>query len=408
MRLIHTADWHLGKSLESFSRFSEQKEVLEEICEITERENADAVIIAGDLFDSFNPSTEAVELFFKTLKCLANNGKRAVIAIAGNHDSPNRIEAPDPLARECGIIFAGFPNTRPVPFSLANGIAITKSDDGFIELKLPDSSAPLRLLLTPYANEYRMKTFLGVEDVEVELRNVLAACWKELAKKYCDDKGVNILVAHLYMMQKGGEAQEEPDDEKPILHIGGAQAIYSENLPEQIQYAALGHLHRCQIIDTKPCPVGYSGSPIAYSFSETNQQKYVTLIEADPGKSVQSTKLPLSKGKKLLRSKFEDIDKAVEWLKQNSDSLVEITVVSETFLTAEERRSLNNAHSGIVNIVPEVRNTGMPQAGHYSSIDITKNIDQLFADYFKHKHGQEPNERLMSLFKEVLSAEVEP
>ena len=72
---------------------------------LAEEHNVDAVLIAGDLFDTFNPSTEATELFYRTVHRLSKNGSRAVVAIAGNHDSPDRIEAPDPLARECGIIF---------------------------------------------------------------------------------------------------------------------------------------------------------------------------------------------------------------------------------------------------------------------------------------------------------------
>ena len=84
---------------------------MNEICEIADHENADVVLVAGDLFDTFNPPTEAIDLLYKTLKKLTNNGKRPVIAIAGNHDSPDRIEAPDPLARECGIIFSGYPAT---------------------------------------------------------------------------------------------------------------------------------------------------------------------------------------------------------------------------------------------------------------------------------------------------------
>jgi len=333
MKILHTADWHLGKRLDNVSRFAEQVAVMEEICEIAERENVDAVIVAGDLYDTFNPSTESIELFYKTLKRLANNGKRAVIAIAGNHDSPDRIEAPDPLARECGIIFAGFPNTRITPFSLKNGIEVTSSESGFIEIKLPTIDAPLRLILTPYANEYRIKTFLGMEDSEAELRKVLATKWKELADKYCDNKGVNILMTHLYMMKKGGEEFVEPEDEKPILHIGGAQVIYSENIPKQIQYVALGHLHRKIIVDTKPCPIIYSSSPLAYSFSEANQQKYLMLIQVEPGIDVLFNAIPLTKGKKLLRECFDNIDEAVKWLSNNQNALVELTIISETFLT---------------------------------------------------------------------------
>ena len=118
MKILHTADWHLGKRLENFSRLDEQKLVMKELVDIANAEQVDLVLVAGDLFDNFNPSTEAVELFYKTLKQLSDNGKRPVIAIAGNHDSPDRIDAPDPLARECGIILIGHPNAEVPCFEL--------------------------------------------------------------------------------------------------------------------------------------------------------------------------------------------------------------------------------------------------------------------------------------------------
>ena len=99
MKILHTADWHLGKRLERFERLPEQEVVLEEICEIADRENVDVVLVAGDLYDSFNPTIEATELFYKILRRLTQDGKRPVVAIAGKHDSPTRIEAPNPLAR---------------------------------------------------------------------------------------------------------------------------------------------------------------------------------------------------------------------------------------------------------------------------------------------------------------------
>ncbi|KKX47486.1 exonuclease SbcCD subunit D [Sphingobacterium sp. IITKGP-BTPF85] len=104
LKILHTADWHLGKRLDYFSRFDEQKVVLDEIVQIADQEQVDLVIVAGDLFDAFNPPVEAIELLYKTLKRLTKNGSRPVIAIAGNHDSPDRVDAPDSLARDCGII----------------------------------------------------------------------------------------------------------------------------------------------------------------------------------------------------------------------------------------------------------------------------------------------------------------
>ncbi|HEX7585390.1 MAG TPA: exonuclease sbcCD subunit D, partial [Prolixibacteraceae bacterium] len=341
------------------------------------------------------------------LKKLTNNGKRAVIAIAGNHDSPDRIEAPDPLARECGIIFAGYPNSVVPLFELESGLKVLQSSEGFIELKLPGVDAPLRLLLTPYANEFRLKTYLGQENSEEELRSVLQQKWQELATKYCDNQGINVLINHLYVMKKGGEMPEEPADEKPILHLGGAQAIYSENIPAQIQYTAIGHLHRMHRVDSAPCPVYYSGSPLSYSFAEANQKKYVLLVDLETGKDAKIREVELIKGKKLLRKRAEGIDEAILWLTDNKECLVELTMVTDMYLTAQERKQLSNAHNGIVTIIPEVRNASDLVSGNKKSIDLTRNMEELFSDYFRHTKGQEPNAEVMKLFTEILAEDEE-
>jgi exonuclease SbcD len=402
MKILHTSDWHLGKRLEDFSRLEEQQAVLQEICELAEQEQVDAVLVAGDLFDTFNPPTEAVDLFYKTLKRLSNNGHRPVIAIAGNHDSPDRIEAPDPLARECGIIFAGYPNSVVAPFELETGLKVQQSSEGFLELAIPNAKVPLRLLLTPYANEFRLKTCLGFEDSEEELRTVLQQKWKETADLYCDDQGLNVLVCHLFMVKKGDELPEEPADEKPILHVGGAQAIYSENIPEQIQYTALGHLHRMFRVDSNPCPVYYGGSPLSYSFAEANQKKYVLLVEVEPGQTAKVREIELKQGKKLLRKRAEGMEDALQWLSENPNCLVELTMLTDTFLTAMERKQLSAAHNGIVAIIPEVKNA-TEIISTKKNIDLTLSMEELFSEYFKHEKGQDPNDEIRKLFKEILA-----
>lgn len=403
IKLLHTSDWHLGKRLDDFSRMEEQQAVLQEICEIAERENADAVLVTGDLFDTFNPPTEAVDLFYKTLKRLTSNGHRPVIAIAGNHDSPDRIEAPDPLARECGIIFTGYPNSHVSPFELESGLTVLQSDEGFLELQLPGANVPLRILTTPYANEYRLRMYLGMENSEDELRTVLQNKWQTLAEKYCDDKGVNVLVTHLFMVKKGDKLPEEPEDEKPILHVGGAQVIYTENIPKQIQFTAVGHLHRMHLVGTEPCPVYYSGSPLSYSFAEANQKKYVLMIDAEPGETADVREIELTRGKKLLRKRAEGMEEALQWLAQNQHALVELTLVTDTFMTAMERRQINAAHPGIVSIIPEVTNAANLLGCRQKQIDLSRSMEELFRDYFKHEKGQEPGVELMNLFTEILA-----
>ncbi len=407
MKILHTADWHLGKMLDNFSRLDEQRDVLNEICEIADQQAVDVVIVAGDLFDGFAPSSAATELLYSTLHRLSANGTRAVVAIAGNHDSPERIEVPDALARACGIVFVGFPNVEIAPFKTQGGISVLKTDKGFLELQLPNCDTPLRLLLTPYANEVRLKTFLGMEQSERSLREYLQEHWENLANKYCDNEGVNILVTHLFLMKRGGEKSEEPDDEKPILYVGGASEVYSENIPAQIQYVALGHLHRYQVIDKIPCPMVYSSSPLAYSFAEANQSKFVVLLDCQANKPIDYQAIELKKGKKLLRAKFEKIDDALLWLAQNQDALVQITIVTDTYLEAADKRRLLEAHPMMMPIIPELRkkqsNENLKTKALASLGD--QGMEEVFRAYFEYKKGQSPNEEIMSVFKELLAGE---
>lgn len=400
MKILHTADWHLGKRLDNFSRIEEQVKVMDEIVQIADDQKVDLVLIAGDLFDSFNPSTEAVDLFYKTLKRLTNNGNRPVIAIGGNHDSPSLIDAPDPLARECGIILIGYPNAMVQPFSIS-GFHINKSVEGLIELQLKSFDYPIRILHTPYANEQRLKQFLG-ENKEDELNRILADHWKKLAKNHCDTNGVNLMMAHLYMNQRGTELIEEPEGEKPIK-IGNADMIFSDAIPDQIQYTALGHIHSYKNIGTAEKPVIYSSSPLCYSFSEAGQTKYVSIIEAEPNLPVQLNKIALTHGRPLIRKSFQEVEQAVDFLRNHPFTLIELTLEMDSFLKAEDRKLIYQSHDGIIHLIPKVKNADLMDHT-YKEINLNQDMKDLFKDYFKSKHAnQDPNEDIMNLFNEVLN-----
>lgn len=400
MRILHTADWHLGKKLDGFSRMEEQVAVLEELVLIADVHAVDIILVAGDLFDHFNPGIEAVELFYRTLKRLSDNGRRPVIAISGNHDAPGVIDAPDPLARACGIILIGHPNTMVQPLELPH-FRISRSSEGMMEIYLKTFDYPIRILHTPYANEVRLKQYLG-ENKEEALNEVLARNWKELADTYCDEKGVNVLTAHLYMNQRGKTLLEEPDGEKPIK-IGNADMIYSEAVPSQIQYTALGHIHSFKNIGTVEKPIVYSSSPLCYSFSEAGQTKYISIVDLEPGKLAKIEKVTLKSGKPLFRKTFSSVQEAIVWLQENPHALVELTIESETFLQAEERRLLYQAHSGIIYLIPKVKNRETADL-HTKEIDLNQNITDLFKDYFRSKNGdQKPNDEIMDLFNEILN-----
>ena len=404
MKILHTSDWHLGKRLNERERIQEQVEVMDEIVRITEEENVDVVVVAGDLFDTFNPSVEAIELLYRALHRLANGGKRLVVAIAGNHDSPDRVDSPDVLARQHGIFFVGSPKVHFNSTVTDGGIELSRSEEGISEFRLPGYEYPLRVMHTPYANSLRLCRFLGVEEQEEGLRAVLREHWGVLAAKYCDNAGVNLLVTHLYVAREGGDMPEEPEDERPI-NIGGADAVYTSLIPDGIQYAALGHLHRWQVVDTVPCPAVYSGSPLGYSFSEAEQNKYVTIVEAEPGQEVRFEKRRLTSGRPLVRVRFEGVEQAVAWLAGHPEAWVELTVATDTYLTAAETKSIHEAHDGIVCLIPEVKEASVSDERVASIHDLRSDVNALFAEYFRRRKGQEPNDEIMALFRETLSIE---
>lgn len=407
MKILHTADWHLGKRLQEYSRLEEQKLVLDEICQIADRENVDLVLLAGDIFDSYNPAHEAVELLYKTLRRLSKNGSRPIIAISGNHDSTQFVEAPDPLARELGIFFYSRYDSVIPCGKMDSGVEILYSESGFVEIQLPQVDFPIRVILAPYANEVSLRTYLGEENREEEFRKLLASKWQDLADRYCDERGLNLFVGHFFFMKEGTPiaigAEVEPESERPILHVGGTQALFTENIPSQIQYAALGHLHRYHAVGHDSIPVVYSSSPLAYSFSEADQEKKVVLIEAEAGKPVSYQPIGLKQGRPLYRVKFDNLADTLAWLEANPYCFVEITFVADESIDATTRKAIMKAHDGIVSLIPQLKNTGIQESFALHVDDLGKDMETLFRLYYQSEKGQEPNAHLLGLFKEIIS-----
>lgn len=407
MKILHTADWHLGKKLDRFSRIEEQRAVMGEIVQIADAQKVDVVIIAGDLFDNFIPNTDAIELFYKTVKQLSLGGRRPVVAISGNHDAPKLIDAPDPLARECGIFLIGQPFALVTPIETQD-FKITHSSAGFIELQLASFPYPLRIIHTAYANEPRLREELE-GDKQLAINQFLSDKWQALAQEYCDSKGVNILTAHLFMNPKNGELLEEPEGERPI-RIGNADMIYTNAIPLQMQYTALGHLHGFKNIGSEEKPIVYASSPLCYSFSEAGEQKYVAIIEAEPNKAAHLSKIPLTQGKPLVRKQFASIEAATSWLKENPNTWVELTLELKEYLRAEDRKRLYNTHEGIIFLIPKLLlDTEHNPSAELSLQDINfENITPLFESYFKYKNGGiAPNQEILNLFNEAINTPID-
>jgi DNA repair protein SbcD/Mre11 len=133
----------------------------------------------------------------------------------------------------------------------------------------------------------------------------------------------------------------------------------------------------------------------------------VVLLNAEPNKPIDYQPIALTKGKKLLRAKFDNVDEAITWLEENSDALVEITIVSESYLEMSDKRRLQEAHAGLVQIVPEIKAQGNSDT-EGTKINLSMGMEELFNAYFKqHKigKGQEPSEGLMAMFREIQGEE---
>ncbi|MFC4871256.1 metallophosphoesterase family protein [Negadavirga shengliensis] len=407
IKILHTADWHLGKKLQEFSRIEEQQEVIDEIVQIAEREDVDLVLLAGDIFDTFNPSHEAIELLYKALKRLSNGGKRPIVAISGNHDSTQFVEAPDPLAREMGILFYSRYESVIPSFKADSGLEITKSAPGFLELKLAHIPFPVRIILAPYANELLLKTYLGVEDREAEIANILGSQWEKIAREHFDANGVNLFLGHFFFVKKGETPPPEPESEKSILHVGGTQAIPTDKIPPATQYAALGHLHRYQTMNNSTTPVVYSSSPLAYSFSEAEQEKRVVLIKAKPASAVTYEPINLVKGKPLYRKRFNNLSDTLKWLEDNPYCFVELTYASDEAIDAASRKAIMKAHGGIVALIPEIKSEMNRETGGLLADDLSQDMVTLFSKYYQTQKGQMPNQELLQLFREIISQDQE-
>lgn len=407
--ILHTADWHLGKRLDRFLRHQEQIEVLNEIVELAETHRPDVVVIAGDIFDTINPPNDSQELYFETIERLARNGEVPVLIIAGNHDSPDKIEMPDALANRLGILLAGYPRTKINPRVGGNvKFKISASDEGFIRIEKEGWPTPLNIIHNAYANEVRLAQFLsadGERENQLALTEVLANLWQKHAENYLDPKHNNLLVSHHFFVPASGEIgySDDAEDEKPVTSVGGSLGISTSIIPKQIQYTALGHIHRYIEVQKGERPVVYSSSPLSYSFSEAGQTKFVVLAKLKAGEPTQIEKLPLTKGFPLKKISAENLNELKEKLEtEGPNTYTEVTITTEEPLNPTERRLLLEQFKLIVSLKnPILRELDEAES---TTIDLSQNPIDLFKQFYAKGHkGTEPSAALVDLFKEVLA-----
>jgi exonuclease SbcD len=403
MRILHTSDWHIGKPLEQINRIEEQKDFFCCLTRIVEEEQIDIVLVSGDIYDTYNPPAHAEELFFNAVAMLNAKGKRPVIVIAGNHDSPERLCAASPLAHKNGIILLGYPNSDPGVFKTnTEYIKYINSGPGWLELNLLSCNQNVVVLTLPYPSEARLEEVLSKDPEEKELQKAysdrIGDVLRRLSNRFRKET-INLIMSHLFIA--GGKESES----ERTLQVGGALTVKPDMLPSNAHYAALGHLHRPQQIKNAVIPAYYSGSPLAYSFSEANYSKAVYVIEANPGKEAYIEEILLDCGKPLRRWEAKQgIMQAIEWCEMGRDknAWIDLEISTDRPFSMEEQKKLRRLHPGIINIRPKLK--AMEEELLFENRE-NKKIDELFKEFYKAKMGIEISKELMSVFVDVLSSE---
>jgi exonuclease SbcD len=281
MKFLHTSDWHIGKTLKGRDRLDEQRAVLAEIAQIAEENRVDAVLVAGDVYESWAPSAPAQYLVVQTLLRLRQAGAE-VIVIAGNHDHGPTFEAYRPLMDVAGITVVGM--VRP------------PDKGGVVRFRAHSGGEDVQVTVLPFLTQrYAVRAAEIVTQTPSEnvraydemVRRVVAA----LTAGFRGDT-VNLLMAHLTCIGGTFGGGERP-----------AQSIFEYSVPATIfpvsaHYVALGHLHRRQVLPAH-APVHYSGSPLAVDFGEQDNTNVVCLAEAAPGIPARVTDIRITSGRRL-------------------------------------------------------------------------------------------------------------
>lgn len=373
MKLLHTSDWHVGKTIRGASRADEHTTVLAEIAQVAAREEVDLVIVAGDLFDSAAPSAEAERIVYRALLDLADTGADVAV-IAGNHDNPRRLRAVAPLLR-LGQVHVVAEPTRP-------------EDGGVIELRSGDG-ADVRLAMLPFVSKrgiVRAKHLMT--NQAFENAQYYSERLRLLIERLCEPFGadtVNLFTTHAFVLggQTGG-------GERPA-HLVEEYAITAQSFPVTIGYGALGHLHRPQSVRH---PLHYCGSPLQLDFGEAEQVKQVSVVTIEPGTPADVEPVSLTAGRPLrtLKGTLEELDS----VSVDDDAWLKVVVQGpgRAGLAQTVRELLG---PGVV----DVRVEAPASDARRRPLDHrSRSPQELFGEYLEHENIED--RRVRDLFGELL------
>ncbi len=377
MRIFHLSDLHIGMRLCGRDLSKDQAYVLGQIVELVKERKPDVVILAGDLYDKSVPSAEAVTLFDNFLTDLMEAlAGRAIMAIAGNHDSAPRIDYLKAILKRQNVYIVGNP-----PMKEGERIVCVTKEDAY---------GPVHFYLLPFVKPSMVRRNLGLAEGD-EALSYDETVRRLLAREEINTKERNVLVSHQFYLPVGKDAGEVERSETETVMVGNIDQVFSDVL-SPFDYAALGHIH-------KPMKVGsqvlrYCGTPMGYSISEANQEKGIIEVELLEKGEVKTEVLPLYPLHKILDLKGE----SEELIRQGCEDYVRLTLTDQTEQNSMELiERLRNAFPGLLEIRRE----------HMESVDYTLQVGgeslsdpfTLICDFLKDSSEEE-----QEILKEVINS----
>lgn len=299
MRVLHTADWHLGQHfLTGQERLTEQQAFLNWLLETVQTHGVDALVIAGDVFDTTSPSHAAQELYYTFLVKMQGTSCRDIVVVGGNHDSPTLLNASRQLLRQLRIHVVGGVPTDPA--------------EQVLSLTGADGKTGLVVCAVPFLRDRDIRLAVAGEtpdERQLRIRQSIAEHYAALADSAAvrglREQDIPVLATgHLYAA--GGEAREGAERD---VHIGGLGLVGAEHFPAAFDYVALGHLHRPQVVGGRE-HIRYSGSPVPLSFTEADDRQQVLLLEFKGAgtPSITSLLVPVARRLQRFHGTLEEVE----------------------------------------------------------------------------------------------------
>lgn len=374
LKIFHTADWHLGKLVQGVYMTEDQRYVLNQFLQAIDEEKPDVVVIAGDLYDRALPPVEAVDLLNEMFEEIVLKRKVPVLSIAGNHDSPTRLEFGSSLMKECGLYIVG------------------ELDDKLEPIVLQDEYGEVHFHLVPFAEPSTVKNVFQCESIHTyddAMKTIIGKIEENM-----DQTKRHVFVGHAFVTPSGEKGENTSDSERPLA-IGGSECVNAHYF-EPFHYTALGHLHKAHFVLNET--IRYPGSPLKYSASEANHQKGFLIVQLDEkGQvSVEKRNFAPRRDLRIIEGSIHEIlkhDYCEDYVFVRLTDLTPVVGAMEQIRTVYpnamhvERKTIQRTENAEENI--KVRREQLD--------DIT-----LFKAFHKEMMGTEPTEEALQLYREVL------